>query len=177
MKRGVVTFLCLLLGSNAMAWDSKDFKKPDEKELKAKLNSQQFEVTQKEGTERPFANEYWDNHRDGIYVDVVSGEPLFSSLDKFDSGTGWPSFTRPLVAENIVTKKDTKLFMERVEVRSKHANSHLGHVFEDGPQPTGLRYCMNSSSMKFIPAEELEAKGYAEFAKLFANRKKAETGK
>ncbi|MES2965430.1 MAG: peptide-methionine (R)-S-oxide reductase MsrB [Bdellovibrionota bacterium] len=154
-----------------MSWDAKGFKKPDENDLKKKLNPQQFEVTQHEGTERAFSNEYWDNKKEGIYVDVVSGEPLFSSLDKYDSGTGWPSFTKPLVTENITTKTDTKLFSARVEVRSKHADSHLGHVFEDGPKPTGLRYCMNSSSMKFIPAEELEAKGYAEFKKLFEKKK------
>ncbi|MCE9600129.1 MAG: peptide-methionine (R)-S-oxide reductase MsrB, partial [Spirochaetia bacterium] len=143
------------------------YAKPDAAELKDKLTPLQFEVTQKEGTERPFQNEYWDNHKDGIYVDVVSGEPLFSSKDKFDSGTGWPSFTRPLDPENIVEKKDTAHGMIRVEARSKHGDSHLGHVFEDGPNPTGLRYCMNSASMKFIPRESLEKEGYAEFKPLF----------
>ncbi|MEK7358209.1 MAG: peptide-methionine (R)-S-oxide reductase MsrB [Bdellovibrionota bacterium] len=157
-----------------MAWDAKSFKKPDSKELKKTLDPLQFEVTQGEGTERPFSNEYWDNKKDGIYVDIVSGEPLFSSLDKYDSGTGWPSFSKPLVAENIATKVDRKLFGTRTEVRSKHADSHLGHVFDDGPKPTGLRYCMNSASMKFIPVEQLEQKGYGEFAKLFAAKGNAE---
>ncbi|MBL8020792.1 MAG: peptide-methionine (R)-S-oxide reductase MsrB [Leptospirales bacterium] len=143
------------------------YAKPEEKELKSKLTPLQFEVTQKEGTERPFQNEYWDNHKEGIYVDVVSGEPLFSSKDKFDSGTGWPSFTRPLEPENIVEKKDKSHGMIRVEARSKHGDSHLGHVFEDGPNPTGLRYCMNSASMKFIPRENLEKEGYAEYKGLF----------
>jgi methionine-R-sulfoxide reductase len=133
-------------------WDPMTFKKPSAEELKQKLTPEQYAVTQKDATERPFSNAYWDNHEPGIYVDVVSGEPLFSSLDKFDSGTGWPSFTRPLEEENISTHTDRKLFVERTEVRSTHADSHLGHVFDDGPKPTGLRYCMNGAAMKFVPA-------------------------
>lgn len=143
------------------------FKKPSENELKKKLTPTQFEVTQHESTERPFNNEYWDNHEDGIYVDVVSGEPLFSSKDKFESGTGWPSFTRPLVPENIKVKTDKSLLMTRTEVRSAHADSHLGHLFDDGPKPTGMRYCMNSASMRFIPVKNLAAEGYGEYLKLF----------
>jgi peptide-methionine (R)-S-oxide reductase len=144
-----------------------DFKKPADADLKQRLTPLQYEVTQHDSTERAFQNEYWDNHEPGIYVDVVSGEPLFSSLDKFDSGTGWPSFTRPLVPENVTTKTDRSHFMTRTEVRSAHADSHLGHLFDDGPNPTGLRYCMNSASMRFIPVSKLEAEGYGEFAKLF----------
>ena len=143
------------------------FKKPSDTELQKKLTAMQYRVTQHEGTEPAFRNEYWDNHEAGIYVDVVSGEPLFSSLDKYESGTGWPSFTRPLVPENIKTKTDRTLGMARTEVRSAHADSHLGHLFDDGPRPTGLRYCMNSASMRFIPVRELAAQGYGEYVKLF----------
>jgi methionine-R-sulfoxide reductase len=143
------------------------FQKPSDTELQKKLSPMQYRVTQHEGTEPAFRNEYWDNHEAGIYVDVVSGEPLFSSLDKFDSGTGWPSFTRPLVPENIKTKTDRTLGMARTEVRSAHADSHLGHLFDDGPRPTGMRYCMNSASMRFIPVSQLAAEGYGEYVKLF----------
>jgi methionine-R-sulfoxide reductase len=149
-----------------------EFKKPTDGELRQRLTPAQYQVTQHEGTERPFQNEYWDNHDAGIYVDVVSGEPLFSSLDKYDSGTGWPSFTKPLVPENVTTKADRSLFMTRTEVRSRHADSHLGHLFDDGPQPTGQRYCMNSASMRFIPVSKLEEEGYGEFLPLFERANK-----
>ena len=144
-----------------------DFKKPSDADLKKTLSPVQYQVTQHEATERAFQNEYWDNHEAGIYIDVVSGEPLFSSLDKFDSGTGWPSFTKPLEPANVKTKTDRSLFMERVEVRSSHADSHLGHLFDDGPQPTGQRYCMNSASMRFIPVAKLAEEGYGQYLPLF----------
>ena len=149
-----------------------NFKKPSEADLKQKLSPLQYQVTQHEATERPFQNAYWDNHEAGIYVDVVSGEVLFSSLDKFESGTGWPSFTKPLAPENIKTKTDRSLGMARTEVRSAHADSHLGHLFDDGPKPTGLRYCMNSASMRFIPVAKLVDEGYGEYVKLFQMVKK-----
>ena len=144
-----------------------DFEKPSDAELQKRLTPEQYRVTQHEGTEPPFRNEFWDHHEPGIYVDVVSGEPLFSSLDKFDSGTGWPSFTQPLEPANVTTRSDGKLFMRRTEVRSRLADSHLGHVFDDGPAPTGLRYCMNSASLRFVPVSRLAAEGYGKFLSLF----------
>ena len=173
---GALTLLVVTPGANAQGTrtkataPAKKFVKPSDAELKKKLTPIQYAVTQHDATERPFNNAFHDNHEPGIYVDVVSGEPLFSSLDKYDSGTGWPSFTRPLEASNIRTRTDRLLGYARTEVRSANADSHLGHVFDDGPKPAGLRYCMNSAAMRFIPVARLEAEGYGKYLPLFRSR-------
>jgi methionine-R-sulfoxide reductase len=156
-----------MAGAQAPKAGTPTYAKPSDAELRRKLTPEQYAVTQHAETEAPFHNQYWNNHAAGIYVDIVSGEPLFSSLDKFESGTGWPSFTRPLEAQNLKTADDHSVGMDRTEVRSAHANSHLGHLFDDGPKPTGLRYCMNSASMLFIPVDKLESAGYGKYLTLF----------
>lgn len=165
----LVLLAIVLLGFPLLSASAEEFAKPDKEQLKKMLTPLQYAVTQKDKTEPPYRNPFWDEKAPGIYVDVVSGEALFSSLDKYDSGTGWPSFTRPLEAQSIVERDDWKLFVRRIEVRSKLADSHLGHVFEDGPAPTGLRYCLNSAALRFVPLAKIEQQGYGKYLPAFEN--------
>jgi len=182
MKKIALTILAALAAGAALAQSSPagwtgSFQKPSAEDLRRKLTPIQYRVTQEDGTERAFDNAYWNEHRQGIYVDVVSGEPLFASSDKFESGTGWPSFTKPLDSGNVRRTSGRSIDLFGVEVRSTHAGSHLGHVFHDGPPPTGLRYCINSAALRFIPADKLAEEGYGQYASLFSDSKKTSAKK